>query len=117
MLSIQQQFISEIAKNIFHDRISNNHDDKPNNAHCLDLAYSQDHTRHSGYPRLCRYVLLARRDLMKASGVPDEVKVCFLNHTETWLSPKNVALSLHQETPPMTIECFVKLFKALARRL
>ena len=41
---------------------------------------------------------------MEAFGVPDRVKNIFLDHAVTWLSPTNVAVVAHQESPPILAE-------------
>ena len=40
-------------------------------------------------------------DLMKAHGVADKVKEIFIDHAEKWLCPKNDAVGIHKEVPPV----------------
>ena len=49
-------------------------------------------------------IVLLTRDLMKDYGVPEKVKTIFLDHAERWLSPINVAVVVHQENPPITVD-------------
>ena len=46
-------------------------------------------------------IILLTRDLMKDFGVPDRVKNIFLDHAVTWMSPTNVAVVVHKESPPI----------------
>ena len=48
--------------------------------------------------------VLVIRDLMKDHGVPEKVKIIFLDHAEKWLSPVNTAVIVHQESPPVSLE-------------
>ena len=62
-------------------------------------------------PRACdgRYLTLFQRDLLLAheevdSGVADVVLKYFVEHCSQWMSPENVALSLHSDSPPMSFD-------------
>ena len=48
-------------------------------------------------------IILTTRDLMK-DKIPDRVKNILLDHAVTWLSPTNVAVVAHQESPPILAE-------------
>ena len=54
-------------------------------------------------------IVLKTRDLMKAHGVADKVKEIFIDHAEKWLCPKNAAVVIHKEVPPVLPEDLRKL--------
>ena len=49
-------------------------------------------------------IILTTRDLMMEFGVPERVKDIFLDHAVTWMSPTNVAVVVHRESPPILLQ-------------
>ena len=67
-------------------------------------------------PHACEgpFVTLFQRDLMLAfeavdSDVCKVVNQYFFQHTKSWLSPRNITLSVYFENPPMTKEVLTSL--------
>ena len=52
---------------------------------------------------------------MKEIGVPDRVREIFLDHAVTWMSPTNVAVEVHKESPAVLLEDVKKIRKLSAK--